>query len=347
MRIAHVVWGMETGGIETMLVNIINEQVKTQTVSLFVINDFIDKEIMSKISPLCKVAFINRKPGSRNPIFIIKLNYHLQQFSPNIIHVHSAGVSKLIIGRRKIVRTIHNTRNLPDEYPKMSALYAISHAVKEDVCKLGFNNVTVVPNGIRVSEFKKKEKYSKHGSRFHIIQVGRLFIKQKGQNCLINALEILVKQRGYKDLSVHFVGDGPDSEYLHNIVKEKDLEAFVGFEGVKTQEYLQTHLCDYDLFVQPSNYEGFGLTVAEAMAAKLPVIVSDIEGPMEIIDNGLYGMSYRCGDVVDLADKIESVLTNGYEDSMIDMAYDRVNKKYNVEQTAKKYLEEYEKILNK
>lgn len=347
MKIAHVVWGMETGGIETMLVNIINEQTRTQDVALFVINDFVEESILSKVSSRCKIVLFKRKPGSKNPFPLLMLNISLHRFNPDIIHVHSAGVSRIIWGQRNIVRTIHNTRNTTKEYPKMAALYAISHAVKEDVCKLGFNNVTVVPNGIRVSEFKKKEKYSKHGSRFHIIQVGRLFIKQKGQNCLINALEILVKQRGYKDLSVHFVGDGPDSEYLHNIVKEKDLEAFVGFEGVKTQEYLQTHLCDYDLFVQPSNYEGFGLTVAEAMAAKLPVIVSDIEGPMEIIDNGLYGMSYRCGDVVDLADKIESVLTNGYEDSMIDMAYDRVDKKYNVEQTAKKYLEEYEKILNK
>ena len=33
MRIAHVVWGMETGGVETMLVNIINEQVKTDKIA--------------------------------------------------------------------------------------------------------------------------------------------------------------------------------------------------------------------------------------------------------------------------------------------------------------------------
>lgn len=38
MKIAHVVWGMETGGVETMLVNIINEQVKTEKVCLFIIN---------------------------------------------------------------------------------------------------------------------------------------------------------------------------------------------------------------------------------------------------------------------------------------------------------------------
>ena len=54
MKIAHVVWGMKTGGVETMLVNIINEQVKKEEVRLFIINDFIDEFIVKKISPLCK-----------------------------------------------------------------------------------------------------------------------------------------------------------------------------------------------------------------------------------------------------------------------------------------------------
>ena len=50
IRIAHVVWGMETGGVETMLVNIINEQVRTEKVALFIINDFVEETIINKIS---------------------------------------------------------------------------------------------------------------------------------------------------------------------------------------------------------------------------------------------------------------------------------------------------------
>ena len=50
----------------------------------------------------------------------------------------------------------------------------------------------------------------------------------------------------------------------------------------QTQDYVAAHLTDYDLFVQPSRWEGFGLTVAEAMAAGVPVLVSEGQGPAEV-----------------------------------------------------------------
>lgn len=54
----------------------------------------------------------------------------------------------------------------------------------------------------------------------------------------------------------------------------------------KNQEWIYHNLCNFDLFIQPSRFEGFGLTVAEAIAAKVTVLVSNIQGPMEIIDDG-------------------------------------------------------------
>ena len=338
---------METGGIETMLVNIINEQVKTQKVSLIVINDFVEKDILANLSPRCDLKLLCRKPGSKNPWNIIKLNVCLQKISPDIIHVHSSDVSKIIIGKWNIVRTIHNTRNKTEEYPKMSALYAISEAVKDDAHNMGFDNVTIVENGIKASDFNNYPINKKGKDYFHILQLGRLFIKQKGQDGLINALDILVKSRKYKNIIVHFIGDGPDRDKLNSMAVEKGLSQHIVFEGTKTQEYLHENLCTYDLFIQPSNYEGFGLTVAEAMAARLPVLVSDIEGPMEIIDGGRCGMCFRCGDAKDLADKIEDIMKNGYDQSMIEMAHDRVCKLYDVRNTANRYIEEYKKVLKK
>ena len=44
--------------------------------------------------------------------------------------------------------------------------------------------------------------------------------------------------------------------------------------------------------------------MAEALAAQVPVLVSDIEGPMEIIGHGEYGMSFRSGDSEDLAENM-------------------------------------------
>lgn len=345
MRIAHVVWGMETGGVETMLVNIINEQVITQDVALFIINDFIEETIVNKISPKCIINRINRKPGTKDYYKIVKLNFLLLLFRPDIIHVHSYRVSTLLKGRWKIVRTIHNTHNKTDEYPQMRALYAISNAVKDYTAKQGFTNVTVVENGIDVNSFITKKNNTPKDGVYHIVQVSRLYSSQKGQDILLNALGILANKRGVTNFVMHFIGTGKSENDLRVLTSKLCISDYVVFEGFKDQDFVKNNLCKYDVFIQPSRYEGFGLTVAEAMAARVPVLVSDIEGPMEIIDNGKYGMSFKTGDVVDLANKLEIILKGSYDYNLIELAYKHVKNHYDVSITAKKYIEEYKKVI--
>ena len=54
----------------------------------------------------------------------------------------------------------------------------------------------------------------------------------------------------------------PAMEYLKQLTAELHAETYVRFLGKQTQDYVAAHLTDYDLFVQPSRWEGFGLTVA-------------------------------------------------------------------------------------
>lgn len=344
MRIAHVVWGMKTGGVETMLVNIINEQVKTDKVRLFIVNDFIDEFVVEKLSPKCKVVRLNRQPKKKDYPKIAKLNLLLAWFRPNIIHIHSRRISKILFGKWNMVRTIHNSNNVPYEYPKMKALYAISDVVKEVTIKQGFPDVITVYNGITTSTFKSRERNIPTNGIYKIVQVSRLRIIHKGQDILLNALSLLLSW-GIKNFELYLIGEGESEKDLRKMTAELGLTDYVKFEGVKPQEFLFRHLCDYDLFVQPSRYEGFGLTVAEAMAAKLPVVVSNIQGPMEMIGYGKYGMSFKSGDANDLAEKLKIVLQGGYDYSLIEKAYQHVCDEYDVSTTAKRYLEEYRRVL--
>ena len=345
MKIAHVVWGMKTGGVETMLVNIINEQVKTEEVRLFIINDFIDEFIVEKISPQCQILRLNRTPGNKSPLKILKLNYWLWNYKPDIIHVHSYQLSKLIFGNWNIVRTIHNTGNIPEEYPRMKALFAISDVVKEQAYEQGFPNTKTIYNGILTKKFKTRTIKRPKDNRYKLVQVSRLDVEQKGQDILINALGKIVNTNNINNFSLHLIGIGGSETILREMVSKLGLESYVTFDGLKNQDYIYNHLCDYDLFIQPSRYEGFGITVAEAIAAKVPVLVSDIEGPMEIIGNGKFGMSFKSEDVDDLAEKLSIILKGGYDYSLVDKAYLHVCENYDVSTTTKKYLEEYKKIL--
>lgn len=343
MKIAHVVWSMLTGGIETMLVNIINEQVKTENVSLYIINDIWYEPLLNQLSDKCIVKLCGRRKGGLNPIPFVKLNYWLWKQAPDIVHVHSYRLSDVILNRRHMVRTIHSTRNNSREYSRMKALYSISESVRQSTLSQGYDSV-VIENGINYSNFIQKQNHSKR-KIWQFVQVGRLNINEKGQDILIKAVKELVRNHGNKNFHVTFIGEGESRNVLEQMTKENNISQYVSFVGRKNQSWLYEHLSDYDCFVMPSRFEGFGLTVAEAMAAKLPILVSNIEGPMEIINHGKYGMSFTNGDHIDLANKMQQIINGGYDYSKIDMACEWVRKKYDISETARNYIEEYKRLL--
>ena len=95
--------------------------------------------------------------------------------------------------------------------------------------------------------------------------------------------------------------------------------------------------------MHPSRFEGFGLTVAEAMAAKIPVVVSNVPALLEVVDNGQCGYIFESNDYQSLANIIEKVIRN-YDLGIIERAYERVKNTYDVSITARRYLEEYGKV---
>ena len=96
MKIAHIHWSLGTGGIETMLPDIVSEQAKTNEVALIIVNDWVEKSILAKVDKRVKVVLLNRHAGSKNPLPIIKLNLFLMRFRPDIIHTHAYQEIKLV-----------------------------------------------------------------------------------------------------------------------------------------------------------------------------------------------------------------------------------------------------------
>lgn len=345
MRIAHIHWSLGTGGVETMLPDIMNEQAKNHDVALFVINDWVEGFILSKINKTVKVFLLNRKEGSKNPWPIMKFNFLLAKFRPDIIHTHAFREIDLVLypfGKR--VRTIHNTHNSCSEYAKFSALISISKAVWVYTKKQGFDSI-IVENGIATDNISSDTSIKFNDGKLHFIQVSRLDIEQKGQDILLKALEILKNKYGKTNFIMHFIGNGADENLLKKMQIELDLNENVVFEGLKNQQWIYSNLSKYDLFIQPSRYEGFGLTVAEAITARIPVLVSNIEGPLEIINGGRLGMSFNNMQSEDCAIKLLTFIENGRNELQIEEAYRYVVEHYDVSITAKKYLDVYKSII--
>lgn len=346
MRIAHIHWSLGTGGIETMLPDIANEQAKTNEVALIIINDWVEPSILAKVNQeRVKVVLINRHEGSKSPWPIIKLNLFLMKFRPDVIHTHAHHLINLVIypfGKR--VRTIHNTYNYCDEYHKFDKLIVISKAVEEFTANQGFQSV-LAENGIPVKRIRSQKSSPFTDGKLHFIQVSRLDVEQKGQDILIKALELVKHKFGYNNFVMHFVGKGNDEAMLKKMVHDYNLDHEIVFENLKEQTWVYENLCNFDLFIQPSRYEGFGLTVAEAIAAKVPVLVSNIEGPLEIIDGGRLGLSFENKNIADCADKIVDFIKQVRNEIQVEQAYKYVCDHYDVSVTAQKYLDVYQSIL--
>ena len=348
MKIVHVVFGLGLGGIETMLVNIVNEQVSVgHDITILCLNDMVNQNLRNSIDSRVKFCCVARPIGSKNPYYILKFNYKLYSLKADIIHVHSPSIAKIMF-MAPLVKRMCVTRHdmhVPRESHYLRSykhIYTISNTVREDLIEKANIDSVVVLNGINMEKISIKTANVKNDD-YRIVQVSRLIHEKKGQHILLNAIK-LVKERGYK-VSVDFIGDGPSMQYLEELIQEYGLKEEVNLIGAKSQQYIFDNLCKYDLFVQPSIYEGFGLTVAEAMAAKTPVLVSENQGPLEIIDNGKYGYSFKNGDPKDCAEKIIEIINRGVSNDMIDAAYKRVEENYSVKQTANNYIREYQNII--
>ena len=348
MKIVHLIYSFEIGGAESMLVDILNEQCKFEDITLLIINDRINESLIRKIDSSVAIVRINRISSGKNPIPVIKLNWILLKINPDIIHSHDPNGIKVLAPffRKCTILTIHDTNIESTCLEKYKKKFAISKSVQEDVARRYHVESTLILNGIPVSKIISYRKESDQSGLFRIVQVGRLEHLKKGQHLLIEALNKLINKHKITDLHLDIIGQGSSMILLKDLANQLNLNDFVCFLGEKDREYIYENLHTYDLLVQPSIYEGFGLTVAEAMAAKVPTLVSDIDGPMEIIGNGEYGFYFKSGDIENLTGEIMKIKTD-WEDAkkLSDKAYDHTIEKFSIEQTAKNYLLSYKSLL--
>ncbi|TXH20803.1 MAG: glycosyltransferase [Chitinophagaceae bacterium] len=344
MKILHIIFSMHTGGTETMLVDIVNEQAQHADVTLVIVNKEIYEPIVAKISSEVKVIRLNRLSGSRSVFPLIKLNYLIWKYKFEVLHCHTYTLSSILLpvfwSKSKL--TLHNTGIESKNLSRYEKLFAISDAVALDLkLRTGLNS-KVVANGVDFSsiEAKTADTMQRVTDDYRIVQVGRLDADKKGQHILIEALHLLHEQ-GIENIKVDFIGEGDSFLFLKNLVQQYSLQHQVRFLGLKDRSYIYTHLKDYDLLVQPSFYEGFGLTVAEGMAAKIPVLVSDIEGPMEVIGKGKYGRYFACGDAKDLAGKILETIHAQNVKEEVEKAYSYAVNKFSIKNTAHQYIKNY------
>lgn len=137
------------------------------------------------------------------------------------------------------------------------------------------------------------------------LTVGRLH-SQKGHSDLIEAIPHLIRE--FPEVIFVWVGDGEQREFLHNKVREYQVEHQVIFVGYRSD--VPRWLKSADLFVFPTHYEGQPFALLEAMAHNLPIVASDASAIPELIENQVHGLLFRTGDSCDLLENLRTALRN-------------------------------------
>lgn len=260
--------------------------------------------------------------------------YHC--FNPDILHLHSPLQNYLFwsLGRKeKRIAHIHNVLSGYKYSSQINRYLAISKCVYDVYNRnIGNDKCSILYNGLDFTKLSEKVKYD-IGNQVKIVCIGRMLFDVKGQDILLFAFEKLLEYR--RDVRLVFWGGGKDLDKIHEMVSERRLDDYVEIDGDVDNSYVNSHLKDYDLAVFASRHEGLGLAAIEAMGAGVPVLLSNVDGFMEVSNEGRYASLFENNSVASLVESILDVLDNYHNVSiMAEKAKYYVRDKFSIEKMA-------------
>ncbi|PAF35075.1 hypothetical protein CHH69_12520, partial [Terribacillus saccharophilus] len=167
-----------------------------------------------------------------------------------------------------------------------------------------------------------------------VIFIGRLSNREKRLDLLLRAL---VNVQG--EWSLTCIGDGPDKNMLYNLADELHINKKITWLGWKESPW--DEIDEASVLVLPSDVEGFGLVLVEALSRGVAVISTDCDGPMDIVKDGINGWIVPKGDF----NKIKDIL-NAIQSGIIKLPDEQQCVNSVLEYEAERVLDKMNDILN-
>ncbi|MBT2646882.1 glycosyltransferase family 4 protein [Bacillus sp. ISL-34] len=358
MNVLHLNSGLIFGGgLERVIVDLMQHNKECNNF-LCIVNDQWSKEHTENLDKN-RVLLCNRKVGSKNILMNLKCFLKIYKFikekNIHIIHCHNTFSLKLAyffkkILKLKVVFTVHDTNVYNENLNRYSIdkYIAISKSVYNTICvHVPKEKVKLIYNGVDLDKFIHSKDVNKNRNHLTLTCVARLMPEKKGQDILINALNLLKNEYNFSNFKCYFAGAIENQNSflkLKHLVEKYKLNENVDFLGNVVDIggiYKQT-----DIFILPSRYEGFGLVIVEALAAGCNVIVSKLDGPLEIVkENEEFGLFFEKENYEELAKKIFLLMNNdNYKNKYSD--YKKINNYLEKEYSLKRMIKEYNKIYS-
>ncbi len=319
LKVLHLINSLSAGGAETLLAHSLapgglNEHADN-TIVYFRGESYLNKIIDDNVK-IIRLSY-NRKIDIFNAL--INLRRIIIDSNFDIIHTHLTPmglIARLVCPAQiPIVHTLHTTYSMDTQTNRMLLFVQKRFYLKSKKCniiclsdfaKADFvhsvpfkGNIFVLNNFVADKYFASTvKKYNAKNGSLRLIAVGSL-TDVKNYEYLLDVFKHCIHDEIYLDI----FGRGDKSKYTKMIYSNKLKIRIMGEYSEISEELKKA-----DLFIMPSKFEGFPLSLFEAMAAGVPVMISNIPPLKSIVkDNGIY---FELNDPEATAEIIKSILYN-------------------------------------
>lgn len=369
LKIVHLInCGSKIGGAERLLIDIANYSDHKICEYYFITlrtSGILNDNISQKGWQTFHLDITKVGHGFKGLYLLKKL---INRINPDIIHthLHQASLAGALVSNDRIplLHTRHysdfmirygNFLNRRIDYfvsHRSKGIAAVSEAVKEHLVRIEKNKaekVTVIPNGVDYQYLSSlngnagKELLNSLGiSSYPVIGCVASLHKRKGHSFLIDAFRAVHEK--FPESVLVIIGEGDERNSLQEKINTYSLGKSIILLGYR--EDAQMLMSGFDIYVQPSVEEAFGIANVEAMAMKKPVVVSAIGGLLDIIQNNVNGLTVEPENPKALADRIICLINNpGLRNSLAEQASLYVKKHFAIERTIENYRKWYESFL--
>lgn len=235
-----------------------------------------------------------------------------------------------------------------EEEEKMKELYHFQPA-----------NLEFTPPGVDVNMFRTLKKNEKEENTEIILPYKYIFVvsrisKAKAHDLLLLAFKQILRE--FPEIHLVIAGGTPNPdqeeiEVISNIksfVKQNQIEKNVHLIGGIAHDNLPPYFRKAELFILPARYEPFGMTALEAMACKIPVIISKFTGIQENLLNGQDCLIVNPCETQNYAKSISTLINNKkMRQNLAKKGYLTVRDKFSWEAIAQRFINFYTKIINR
>ncbi len=232
-------------------------------------------------------------------------------------------------------------------------IVAVSKPIHDELKKLGYGNkTTIIANGIdyekfsvRISVQEKSKLRELLGVSIKHILIGMIssLSVEKGHTTAIKTLRETIN-RGFTDVRLLIVGDGPRFESIKTEVNERKLKEYVIFTGHRSD--IKRILNCLDIYLMTSLKEGMPISLLEAMASGLPVVTSNVGDINTAIINEQNGFIHEPNDVNGFTSSITKIIKDkSLRRKIASAAQKTVQEKFSAKEMSKNYCALYRETI--